>query len=268
MMFITYSHNRSTYRESHVTGSRLPSSLPGSCWQLHLPIHHSDVHSRSAPSIPVLWASIPLAKKPRALTARLVQHAMDKNCCGGGEACGFVYCLGQDQCTQPWMVDDFVTECAPGESPELGPEWAYACHKLCAACISTSLPTSPLQYRLSTVPCLTCFRSTRRRQDFGGLRWPPHPDARRQWRHDGRRPPPRRRPGGRARLHRQRRLPVVRYPPVLLASSLVLFHILLCSSSLSLLAMPFVPCSFLSCPTTFLLPLSSSFLLSSCMAWW
>jgi hypothetical protein len=32
--------------------------------------------------------------------------------------------------------------------------------------------------------------------------------------------------------------------------------------------MPFVPCSFLSCPTTFLLPLSSSFLLSSCMAWW
>ena len=44
----------------------------------------------------------------------LPQHAMDKNCCGGGEACGFVYCLGQDQCTQPWMMDDFATACAAG----------------------------------------------------------------------------------------------------------------------------------------------------------
>jgi hypothetical protein len=41
-------------------------------------------------------------------------HAMDKNCCGGGEACGFVYCLGQDKCIQPWMMDDFATDCAPG----------------------------------------------------------------------------------------------------------------------------------------------------------
>eukprot|EP01051_Picozoa_sp_SAG22_P008364 SAG22_NODE_634_length_8373_cov_4.731085_3_plen_260_part_00 len=77
---------------------------------------------------------------------------MDKNCCGGGEACGYVYCVGQDSCVrvrlsgpdrpmhaidgavgsprapvslsvpirallrsrQSWEVDDFDSDCAPG----------------------------------------------------------------------------------------------------------------------------------------------------------
>ena len=131
-------------------------------------------------------AVIPLAKKPRALTARLAQHAMDKNCCGGGEACGFVYCLGQDQCTQvrtmhswprsranfsllqlyshrnAWanlhilgQPNNFLARSpgwsttsrpnAPPVSRWLGAERTCACHWLCAAFVSPSLPTSPLR---------------------------------------------------------------------------------------------------------------------------
>ena len=61
-------------------------------------------------------------------------HAMDKNCCGGGESCGFVYCAGQSECVQSWAVDDFDTDCAPGAKRRLDTvdtAWAHAMDKNC-----------------------------------------------------------------------------------------------------------------------------------------